>query len=642
MEDEKGLQNLIKELLQEVSGKPAPKLAPKPAPASPPSPESEDGLVWVSDGRICVRNPKGLGRFATVTPGPGTRLILNNTATAGTVIVREEDEIHAETLEDEVPGTVKVTVSPNRLTAYLWVELPGIRRYRILDREPAVDLVLQTEAEVIKQPVLDEAAVQEALAQKGVVFGVKEEVLKDLLQRPRDGKFIIAEGESPTPPTDETVEITFPLEPDLRPKINPDGSVDFLEINRFPSVDPGVVLAVKHPGSPGKPGKGVDGAPIPPPKQRVCELRAGKGAELLENGTKVAAVQSGRPVLKQIGSIYTFSVDTRLVYNGDVDVSTGNIRFKGNVQIRGGVTEGMKVQAAGRVEIAGMVTQATVSALEDISVCNNVIGSTLNAGCGTACAQEYVPLLGIIANEVMELLNTAKKLGENPALKERDILVGHLLLMLIEQKFQNIPRLIREMQKIKKCLAENAVELPPAMVGLVDHLIYFFSGINITKLDSLNELAKTIREILFLRQELTSLGRRKSHLIIRYAVNSKLIATGNVFVTGQGCYNTQIQAGGKVAVAGVFRGGEIVAQGDVTIGEAGSPRGIPTKIRTAASATVRLGRAHEGVIIQTGRLRTVIETPKAHVRVAVGRGGQLDITASEFPTDSRYRKEKRP
>lgn len=626
MEDEKELQNLIKELLQEVPGEPAPKPVPEPVPVSPPPPESEDGLVWVSDGHICVRNPKGLGKFATVTPGPGTRLVLNNTATTGTVVVREEDEVHAETIEDEVPGTVKVTVGPNRLIAYLWVELPGSRRYRVLDREPAVDLVLKTEAEVIKQPVLDEAAVEKELTQKGVVFGIKGEVLKDLLQRPRDGKFIIAEGEPPIPPTDETVEIAFPLEPDLRPKINPDGSVDFLEINRFPSVDPGVVLAVKHPGSPGEPGRGVDGTPIPPPKQRVCELRAGKGAELLESGTKVVAVQSGRPVLKQAGNVYTLSVDSQLVYNGDVDVSTGNIRFKGSVRIQGSVKEGMKVQAAGRVEIAGMVTQAQVSALEDISVYNNIIGSTLNAGCGTACAQEYAPLLGTIANEVMELLNSAKKLWEHPAFKERAILPGHLLLLLIEQKFHDIPRLMREMQKIKRCLVENAVELPPEMTGLVDHLIHFFSGLNVTKLDSLNELAKIIREILFFRQELTGLGRRKSHLIIHYAMNSKLIATGNVFVTGQGCYNTQIQAGGKVAVAGVFRGGEIITQGDVTIREAGSSRGIPTKIRTGAGATVRLGRAHEGVIIQVGKFRTVIEIPQANVWAAVGRSGQLDIT----------------
>ncbi|MEW6770278.1 MAG: FapA family protein [Bacillota bacterium] len=614
MIDEKELQNLIKEVLQEVLGE----TAPKPAPALPPPPESEDGLVWVSDGRIYVRNPKGLGRFATITPGPGIQLILNNTVTTGTIIVREEDEVHAETVEEEIQGILKVTVSPNRLTAYLWIELPGIRRYRVLDREPSTDLVLQTEAEVIKQTVLDEAAVEKELAQKGVVFGIKGEVLKDLLQRPRDGKFIIAEGEPPAPPTDETVEITFPLEPDLRPKINPDGSVDFLEINRFPSVDPGIVLAVKNPGSPGKPGRGVDGQPIPPPKQRACELRAGKGAELVENGTKVVAVRSGRPVLKQTGNVYTLSVDTQLVYNGDVGVSTGNIRFKGSVRIKGSVTEGMKVQAAGRAEIAGMVTQATVSALEDISIYNNVIGSVLNAGCGTACSQKYGPLLGTFATEIMELLNTANKLSEHPAFKEHTIRPGHLLLLLIEQKFQKIPRSIQEMQKIKKCLAENGVELPPEMIELIDRLIYFFSGLNIIKLGNLNELAKIIREILFLRQELTSLGRQKSHLIIPYAMNSKLIATGNVFVTGQGCYNTQIQAGGKVVVAGVFRGGEIITQGDVTIREAGSSRGILTKIRTAASATVRLGRAHEGVIIQVGKFRTVIKNPQAQVRVTLG------------------------
>lgn len=630
--DERELQNLIKELLREVPGE----TAPEPTPAPPPASEGEDGLVWVSDGHIYVRNPKGLGRFATITTGPGIRLILNNTVTSGTVIVREEDEVHIETVEEEVQGTVKVTVSPTRLIAYIWIESPGVRRYRVPDREPSTNLVLQTEAEVIKKPVLDKAAVEKELTQKGVVYGIKGDVLEDLLQRPRDGKFIIAEGEPPIPPTDETVEITFPLEPDLRPKINPDGSVDFLEINRFPTVDPGAVLAVKNLGSPGEPGRGVDGQPIPPPKQRTCELRAGKGAELVENGTKVVAVQGGLPVLKQTGNVYTLLVDPQLVYDGDVDISTGNIRFKGSVRIKGGVTERMKVQAAGRAEILGMVTQATVSALEDISVYSSVIGSALNAGCGTTCSQKYGPLLGLLANEIMELMKIGSHLSEHPAFKEHTVRPGHLLLLLIEQKFQKIPRLIQEMQKLKKCLTENAIELPPETMGLTDRLIHFFSGLNIIKLDSLNEVAKIVREILLLRQELTGLGRRKSHLIIPYALNSKLIATGSVFVTGQGCYNTQIQAGGKVAVAGVFRGGEIIAQGDVIIREAGSPKGILTKIRTSASATVRLSQAHEGVIIQVGKFRTVIESPQAHVRVALGRGGQLNVTSIGRPFGVEY------
>ncbi|MEW6448671.1 MAG: hypothetical protein AB1426_11410, partial [Bacillota bacterium] len=59
-------------------------------------------------------------------------------------------------------------------------------------------------------------------------------------------------------------------------------------------------------------------------------------------------------------------------------------------------------------------------------------------------------------------------------------------------------------------------------------------------------------------------------------------------------------------------------------------RGILTKIRTAASATVRLGQAHEGVIIQVGKFRTIIENPQAHMRVALGRGGQLSITAVRY------------
>ena len=66
---------------------------------------------------------------------------------------------------------------------------------------------------------------------------------------------------------------------------------------------------------------------------------------------RIVATIPGRPVLEK-GVV---SVAPVLTIPGDVDADTGNIRFDGDVIIRGSVREGLKVVAGRDIIIGGVV-----------------------------------------------------------------------------------------------------------------------------------------------------------------------------------------------------------------------------------------------------------------------------------------------
>jgi uncharacterized protein (DUF342 family) len=76
-----------------------------------------------------------------------------------------------------------------------------------------------------------------------------------------------------------------------------------------------------------------------PPKPVACDIIAGKGVEVTSDGSKVISKISGRPIAKKLGRGYVIDVDPVLHKKGDIDIQSGNIRFKGDVVVHGNVCE---------------------------------------------------------------------------------------------------------------------------------------------------------------------------------------------------------------------------------------------------------------------------------------------------------------
>jgi len=581
------------------------------------------GKVWVENGKVCVGVPSENGRAPTITPCAGVDLFVNGNKVEEKTSVGENDEIIIKPHLHEEPGAYKIKIAPGGLEAVLELRTGTVSTYSVQDCGPRKDLVLSAVKIIEKKCPFDLAGIMREIAGKNIVYGIRHDEIRAILDRPEDGLYVIARGDPPGESVDERVELKFAAgreEPKAGAVTGKD-RIDFRDLVEIPSVEPGALLAVKLPGAPGAPGKTVTGEIIPPRKPVVFELIAGKGAEVLADGSKVYARIGGRPVAKKLGNKYVIDVDPVLHKKGDVDISSGNIRFKGDVVVHGNVCEGMTVQAAGRINITGMVFGARIAAQGNISVGQNVAGSHIVAGGNNIFFREVNKILAKLQAGFSELLKMVPALAEHPKLK--NVNAGQLVQLLIDRKYPGIPGLISEMVRLS---SQNSFILPREMVHLLEKIEKNLLGLNLMKVKTVEEFGSFLSEIGQVRQIIDGMAGDKASITFSYSENSTIEASGDVSVSGGGCINTVIRAGGNVRVKGVFRGGEIAAGGDVILNETGSEIGARTLIKTGEGKKVFIKKAYEGVQIQIGSRKANITSLQHNIRAELDETGDLIIS----------------
>lgn len=213
-------------------------------------------------------------------------------------------------------------------------------------------------------------ALHDLLASKGIKYGIKENLIAEIIkQRNYFQEWLIAEGVKPQKGQDAVLHFLFDIKGEgLRPKELADGTVDFYELNLVQTVAEGTVLVEKTPPGPGVNGMDILGRVIKAPYGRDVRLPVGINTKIVENNTKLIATKQGH-VNYIKGKIHvhpTFEVEK------DVDFNTGNIKFPGNVLIRGNVKNTFTVQAGGDVEIFGNL-EGTVVAEGNLKVNKGIV-----------------------------------------------------------------------------------------------------------------------------------------------------------------------------------------------------------------------------------------------------------------------------
>ncbi|MCL2766803.1 MAG: FapA family protein [Peptococcaceae bacterium] len=578
---------------------------------------NNNGTVWIKDTRLFVKDPGDGGSHSRVTPCEGIELIINGTRVIEKTIVSEKDSIEIKISQMVLfPGSFKITIPPDGLSAIMSVETGLVRQYSLPDCEPAEDLIMKaTFEEQATCPITTEELASE-LNKRTITYGLNKTVIDSLLAVPQSGDFIIAEGYPPGETIDDTVELIT----DKKSESDVDDrnkKIDFREMVEILSVEQGEILARKHPGKEGEEGMRINGKAIPAAKQYLIELVAGNGAETFTDGQIIRAINSGSPVVKKTGNRYHISIQPVLTHRGDINLASGNIRFKGDVKVMGAVREGMAVMASGKVEIGGMVFESKISALQGIAVKQNITGSNLLSGGNTALVSSFFSIIDPLRDDLVEITNLIPNLAKHPKLQNTK--TGQLAQFLIDKKYPRVPNFINELFKLAE---SNNFGLPSDMTELIGIIDSHLRGLNILKLESPDQLTRIVESIDAAHASMEREADKKADISFPYAVNSSVEASGNVNVTGRGCINTTIRAAGNVSIAGVFRGGDIFAAGDVTINEAGSELGARTLIRTRERQKVMLKKVYEGVRIQIGDRQATISTAQSNVRAEMSKDGK--------------------
>ncbi|HUU29175.1 MAG TPA: FapA family protein [archaeon] len=244
---------------------------------------------------------------------------------------------------------IEVNISDNEMEAYLSLGVPeGI-------------------VEIIVNDVLYK------LYQEGVEEGIDEKLIEKIVKSGQPVRNVVAAKGKPVKHGDDAkIDILIDLDKSSKPLITEDGSVDFKNINLIKVVDKDQLLAVKTPATEGEIGYTVTGRKMLPVAGEDHPMPRGKNTYLSEDSLQLFS--------EMIGNVFyedsLLHVENVYVVRYNVDFSTGNISYPGDVVINGDVKADFSVHTEGNIIIRGTVEAAEiVSTGGNIDVKKGIIGT---------------------------------------------------------------------------------------------------------------------------------------------------------------------------------------------------------------------------------------------------------------------------
>lgn len=217
---------------------------------------------------------------------------------------------------------------------------------------------------------LDAEGVRSELRVNKIKQGFKEDVIEAYVN---DKKYcynyIIAEGQPPREGYDAEITYHFDVNKISHPKLNDDGTVDYFDLGLVNHCHAGDVLATLKPADKGDPGYDLLGAVIKPHDVKRLTLSHGLNIELNEDRTVMISKIDGHVTCVN-GKVFVNNV----LELENVDVSTGNIEYQGNVIVNNNVINNFTVKAHGDIEVRGVVEGAYLEADGNITLTRGVNG----------------------------------------------------------------------------------------------------------------------------------------------------------------------------------------------------------------------------------------------------------------------------
>ncbi|WP_169314691.1 DUF342 domain-containing protein [Acetobacterium woodii] len=209
-----------------------------------------------------------------------------------------------------------------------------------------------------------------ALNENFIVFGIIESAVEKLAQRPIFNiRIKVAAAEEPVDGEDGFVKLLVKKDSEYKPEYAEAKRVDYKDLNYFQMVKKGQVLCEIVKAKDGIAGTNILGEPIPTQKGKKAFVPAGKNTSLNEDETLLIADCDG--IVKFINTI---NINEMLHISKNVDFSTGNINFSGDVTIDGDVSSGFSVKAGGNIIIKGVVEDAKIEAAGNVAIAKGIYG----------------------------------------------------------------------------------------------------------------------------------------------------------------------------------------------------------------------------------------------------------------------------
>ncbi|MCI8909122.1 MAG: DUF342 domain-containing protein [Oscillibacter sp.] len=212
-----------------------------------------------------------------------------------------------------------------------------------------------------------------AMRGQGITYGVDERLV-DRLSHDDERYFhlyLIAKGKPAFDGKNGNIVDYFPRVVERVMEVDEFGQVDYANLNLIRNVKEGQEICRLIKPTEGEPGRTVTDQEIPAKSGKPVPLPKGRNTEISEDELSLIAVMPGH--VEFTGR--SFQVKPVLDIDGNVDFSTGNIKFLGDINIKGDVLSGFTVRAMGDIHVGGVVEAgSTVEAGGDLVVVKGILG----------------------------------------------------------------------------------------------------------------------------------------------------------------------------------------------------------------------------------------------------------------------------
>ncbi len=211
-----------------------------------------------------------------------------------------------------------------------------------------------------------------ALDDKGITYGIDTKYIQHLAQRPAFGTMLdVAHGKKPTVGKDGYLKYFVKMTKDMRPKERNDGTIDYCDLGYIEEVKTGQVLCEVHAPEKGEDGANVYGAIWDGIYGRAVDAPIGKNTKYVKETGDIVSEVNGNVDVTPNGIINVFDI---LTIPGNVDTTTGNLHFGGDIIVMKDVISGFKIESQGNIIVKGTVEGAHVIARGDITVNQSING----------------------------------------------------------------------------------------------------------------------------------------------------------------------------------------------------------------------------------------------------------------------------
>jgi uncharacterized protein len=217
--------------------------------------------------------------------------------------------------------------------------------------------------------MMTDEELQSYLAQSSVKEGIDQDALTDFAVKAAAGReldmVLLAIGKAPVNGSDGWLSYSAKSSIIVQEGSDDITNVDMHNVQTFINVLPGDEIGrIILPG-PGRSGRSVLGALIPPQPGKPLKLKIGKNIQAEDNGSRLVSTAAGRISLASD----EISVEEEYVVSGDIDFRVGSIVFNGFVDVRGDVLDDFNVTATKGIRVSGNIGLCHIVSDGDISFC---------------------------------------------------------------------------------------------------------------------------------------------------------------------------------------------------------------------------------------------------------------------------------